>query len=67
MTKYTTLNIHQAIDLVKAGCEDVELMCIHIGTTDINWVKIDKDLAHLIYNKYRINTQALEEFNNLKQ
>ena len=69
MTKYTTLDIHQAIDLVKAGCEDVEYknqFNVWMLIIDESFVQ-NADFKWWIEREYHINTQALEEFNNLKQ
>jgi len=59
---YTDLDIHQAIDLVKAGCEDV-------------WCKNESDAWYIqqkvwqfrIEELYRIKTSKLKEWNDNKK
>jgi len=63
MTKYTTLDIHQAIDLVKAGCKDVRIEIYHHSYSFELPQKLKMSIEDFFNAQYRINTQALEEFN----
>jgi len=63
-TKYTDLDIHQAIDLVKSGCPDVQRLFTKTKIRDDKEMIIDKDCPFFINAKYRIETSKLKEWND---
>ena len=64
LSKYTELGIHQAMDLAKAGCEDVELMHYFRDYYQPWATSLAVTLYQLFNAKYRIEISKLNEWNS---
>lgn len=65
MIEYTDLDIHQAIDLVEAGCEDVQYNC-SVCYYNLKRSSSENTFKNWIDTKYRIETSKLKEWNDKK-